>query len=72
MTVPQTVLGLEVRHLRHVFLVLQAIQNLQPMRHRLAVGLFNRREIRCGALNFAGGCHVISPDLRLMALPIKV
>ena len=64
MAVPQTVLDFEVRHLRHVLLVLHAVQNLQPMRHRLTVGFFNRREIRCGALNFAGACHVMSPEVR--------
>lgn len=64
MAMAQTVLGFEVRHLHHVFLILQASQNLQPMNHRLTLGLFNRREIRCGALNFAGGCHVMSPEVR--------
>jgi hypothetical protein len=55
MAVAQLVLALEQGDLLHVFFVFHAVQNGQPVRDGLAVGLFDGWEVRRGAFELVCG-----------------
>jgi len=57
MPMAHAVLGLEPGDHLHVFHALAGLEQVQPMRDRLTVILFDGREIRSGAFGFFVGGH---------------
>ena len=60
-TMAKTMFILQPIHQFHVLHVFLALNQLDPMRHRLPIFLFNRREIGCRALGFRGYRHDQDP-----------
>lgn len=63
MAMPQTVRCFEPGNYFHVFLSFLLLHQRKPVRHGLAIGFFNRREVRRRAVDFfccrhkRGGCR---------------